>query len=367
MIHRILVTCLVLVFAITTDAFGLDWSFQRIDVIGYVGWGCSLQLDSASRPHIAYVYGGNIGPRDLRYTKWNGAMWETETIDTGIYSSWSRSLALDANDSPRVVYVDGTSVEYAEKTGASWDTSTVETLTTDVINDTAIRLDSSGQVHLAYHVSYDYGFHYTTGDGQVWSTEFVQIAGGLKASDFVLDEQDRPHVVATSNQWDVYSARHDGASWGVERVGAINGEAWDIQVERDSQARDHVTAGEYQMKKFTHEDGAWEEEFIDSDVYYYSSLDVDAQDNLHMAYINESTGKLRYAINHGGSWSLESVDSLGQLGNSLSMKVDAYGRVHVAYFDTGSADLIYGIGVPEPATLTLLTLGGMLLLRRKKA
>jgi hypothetical protein len=62
------------------------------------------------------------------------------------------------------------------------------------------------------------------------------------------------------------------------------------------------------------------------------ALAVDDLDHLHIAYRDQSFD-LKYATNASGAWERIFVDSVGSVGFSPSIAVNAQGRVMIAYVD----------------------------------
>lgn len=90
--------------------------------------------------------------------------------------------------------------------------------------------------------------------------------------------------------------------------------------------------------------GLWDISTIDSTgfVGWYTSLMVDAFDNVHISYYDVTNRDLKYATNAlSGDWSIMKADSAGRVGEYTSLKVDAKGFVHIAYYDRSNTDLKY--------------------------
>ncbi len=79
---------------------------------------------------------------------------------------------------------------------------------------------------------------------------------------------------------------------------------------------------------------------------------------------------LKYAAWSGSSWAIRTVDSSGAVGEWNFLALDSNGFPHISYRDSTNGDLKFADGVPEPGTITLLSLGlvglGVQLRRRKQ-
>jgi hypothetical protein len=60
-----------------------------------------------------------------------------------------------------------------------------------------------------------------------------------------------------------------------------------------------------------------------------------------IAYYDETNGDLRFAEWNGSHWVISTVDSIGDVGQYASMKVDSNELVHIAYYDQTKGELRY--------------------------
>ncbi len=72
------------------------------------------------------------------------------------------------------------------------------------------------------------------------------------------------------------------------------------------------------------------------------SLALDRMRNPHVAYIDESTGALKYAHRVGASWLIDVVDGTGNAGGYASIAVALPGgQPHISYYDAANMDLLH--------------------------
>ncbi len=169
-----------------------------------------------------------------------------------------------------------------------------------------------------------------------------------------LDSQGLPHTISIDpsqfgSDSGVEYASFDGESWSVEEVGSgPTPYEFGTGIALDSQDRPHVVwfdSGDKSLKYAVKEGGSWTISTVDSegDVGRYPSLALDGQDNPVVSYLETTSSKAGYiklARWDGGKWSLQRLDQLenvfpGFLGatKTSSLVLDGGGNPVVAYSD----------------------------------
>jgi len=90
----------------------------------------------------------------------------------------------------------------------------------------------------------------------------------------------------------------------------------------------------------------------------YKRQALDNADVPHISYYAPGPKDLKCAIWNGSSWDIDTLDNVGDVGWWTSIALDGDGGLHIAYHDHTNGDLKYAYGViPEPTTLVLLGTG----------
>jgi hypothetical protein len=208
------------------------WSEEIVDDVQGGTSDASIAVDSGGNPHI--VYAPELAGLPMRYARWDGAAWRKEDIALrgGILSP---SLVLDTADRPHVAYIvdGGGEVDYATRSRGTWTIETVDTVSPNQTLATSLALDSRGRPHVAYDELFDEGINYAVKTRAGWSTKRVD-AGQRWTPSLVLDSEDNPHMVFYDAEHGalIYAAHTpQSAKWCVQTVEDDPSE--DIRIGRD--------------------------------------------------------------------------------------------------------------------------------------
>lgn len=235
---------------------GLDYSVRELDggwwheriveAVGAqpVGTGSKIELDSAERPHIAFVSAdipGNFNRTRLFYGSRDDGGWHTEEVeDAGFQISVFFGFEL-ANDVPHVGYrvrnaigPDGGTtnvIRWGSRTAGAWTLETIETLD-ETQSATVVTVTADGAPHVLYR-STDAGMgvvrHAERTAPGVWSREDIASGGLLRGwathvgNDLVV--AGGPIFARTNGVWSIAGLADANNS---VALALPNGEVWDF-------------------------------------------------------------------------------------------------------------------------------------------
>ena len=358
-IKTLAILAMVLVLGITSlpaHGAGIDLGYARREgsswVIDYVtkhdgSYSVELALDSADRPHIAY----GTNDRRLEYASFDEGSWSFDVFDNR--QAAVAYLAIDGDDTPHISYFYDGRVNYATHSGSTWTHQGVGSG-----DPGPIVLDSAGSPHISYRRTSPHdGIRYATYDGLSWSGETAVAEDGLYVA-FALSSDNTPHIAYTlrfaSDPDLLRYATYDGSSWSVQTVGSCYG--WTHpSIVTDSVGNPHIAYEDENRELIytTYDGSSWLSQTVDSSGRL-PSLVLDTDDRPHMSYT--SGDGVVYGKHDGSSWVFETIDKYGTSVSSL--KLDSSGNPHVGYVSRAY--------IPEPTSLSLLALGVLALMRRKR-
>jgi hypothetical protein len=316
---------------------GSAWHLETVDSTLGVGSCASLALDAAGRPHISYRGGG------LKHAYHDGTAWRISMVDDAAsLSMYTTGLALDSAGRPHIVYFDRStdSAKHAQFDGSSWQISTVEGNLGDPMywGRLSIALDASDRPHVTYFDADNIAMHYAYRDGATWHIE--SFGGAGNDSSLALDSLGRPHI-SNFDWWsdDLRYTYYDGTEWHTETAYSSGQTGWQSSLVLDAAERPHISFldNPYSGRlMYVHFDGtSWITATVDSwGLGWHSSLALDAADTPHISYYAQ--GDLRYAVQDGANWQIETVDRARSVGLYSSVALDGQDLAHVSYCQADS-------------------------------
>ncbi|MCC6522643.1 MAG: hypothetical protein IT373_08295 [Polyangiaceae bacterium] len=225
----------------------------------------------------------------------------------------------------------------------------------------AAAVDATGLVHVAF-TRFDAGggpFLGTLGRGSPWRVEgplepglgFIEDRMSLllgPAGEVTIAYADHPTRT-------VKVATRSGGKWRLDTVASGQSLMRDHTLVRDRAGGLHVVTQDWasgDLRVYDRAaDGTWSFAFIAKDAHG-GSLAIDANDRLHVSFIDWRADELRHAVGPaGGPFATSSVAS-GKLGNDSSIAVAADGAVRIAYDRRECGDLHLATRAPGTAAWT---------------
>lgn len=306
-----------------------NWRSVTVDAPGRVGIGTAIAVSAAGAVYLTYYDETN---RDLKHASCavdctSPASWQTVTVDAGGDVGRHTAVAVDGSGRLHIAYRDHTTgnLKYAVcdaacSTGASWRVAVLDRPGFWEGQYLSLRADPTGRLHLTQ--ARDPGIEYATcaTDCTIlanWQTVMVDQVGNLDYNSLAIDGSGGLHL----------SYRDVGAQVGLKYAGCARDctalASWaKLYVERASD----VTGG--------------------TEVGEYNAIAVGVDGRVHISYWDRGNNDLRYAVCVANctdrvSWQIKAVDQAGEVGSSSAIAVDPSGRVRLVYFDQTNGDLRY--------------------------
>lgn len=346
-----------------------QWTIQSATSTNVSSKDTSLKLDSAGRPHIAFINDNG----QASYTMFNGSSWQAATVaDASTGTGRGISLALDANDHPHIAHSDSLPSHYVFFNGSSWSpTENIPRGATYV----SLQLTASGAARVAFRKAgsnnpdNDGGLKYALRNGANWSYESIEPTGSEVADISLALTGANGAGIAFRDGSDLYFTERLDSGWSTPfHLGDSSANA--VSLAFDSAGNPHIAyraVGELRYR--TRQNGIWSFDTVDNkgSTGSDSSLALDALGRPHISYIGTANGGgVHYAYHNGSEWiSGIVVDTAGTSSNT-SLALDSLGRPHISYYNSaGDGTLKYALGpglgavvaAPEPGTCALFALG----------
>ncbi|MBI4392895.1 MAG: hypothetical protein HY556_03725 [Euryarchaeota archaeon] len=164
-----------------------------------------------------------------------------------------------------------------------------------------------------------------------WTTETVDTASVNGWTSIGLDSIGRPHVVYQTSTGIMYAVR-GASSWSVENVVVSSFPSIAIN-STDVPHMSFFKGGTFRDLMYAHRDpGGWIFEAVDTggDVGGLNVLRLDAQDQPHILYEDNTNGNLKYATKDATGWHLENVTG-SPPSPWKSFDIDSIGKPHVIW------------------------------------
>ena len=339
-------------------AWAETWAIQVVDVGSASGPSSSIGLLNGY-PVVSY-FGA---PHSLKYAALNPQtkVFNLLRVDAG---GEYTSLAVDASGIVNVGYLDAVTQQLKY-----WRNNAGQGLIQTIDSETglggmgfynSIKLDGQGTPRISYYYWHTPGgtiagkLKYAVLNGSSWSAEFADTALGRgKYNSLALDASGNPQIAyRDDNARTLRLARKIAGVWTSQIVDSLNDPGWfpSIALNGSGQPRISYLAGGSAQLRYAFFDGVlWHFEDVDDagsvTSFSVTSLALDSSGNPHISYYDANATSLKYASrSSGGSWTVQVVDNVGDVGGYSSLVLDALDRPLISYLDYTSQGLKIAYG-----------------------
>lgn len=325
-----------------TNVDGL-WSTEIVDSVGNVGKHNSIDVDNAGNVHISYYDSTN---QDLKYATGTSGSWTFTTVDsTGVVGEYNSLVCI--GDVVHITYLDysNNTLKHAERSNNAWS---LEVAAEDVGLGSSLAAND-GMLYSSF-ISDDGKLYCAVKNGTVWSIEEVDVSASFAKEMDIAVSDGTVFVTYIDTNAKVLKAatRSSSGSWNSEVVDSttlVNTNSWPSAT-GDSFGRFHITYYDLANQDLCYamnNGSAWSLSKMDESGGVCSAIVSDDNNKQHVFYIDLVLAKtpLSYMTNSGAKWVTEAVDQQGDVGEQSSIAVDAEGFVHIAYYDDSNGTLNY--------------------------
>jgi hypothetical protein len=278
--------------------------------------GVALAVDPQGGLHAAYsmlIFGGNTVRYAYRAPA--GTSWSTTDVATGLDNFTKPALRRDAQGGLHLAYYDGTAktLVYASRaaSGGAWSKQTIANAGSDVTPGgygelIALALDGSGGVHVSYSVT-SFGAstvtyaHRPPGGSFTSETAVAGTSNVDKHTAIAVDSSGRVHVAYSESNDLRYATKPAGGTWSTTMIASADYTEPSIAV--DAQGGVHIAFnadGAFHDLRYAYKPAAfgWITSDVDTQGYVgkASSVAVDASGGVHVSYLDDTTKDLKYAF-----------------------------------------------------------------------
>jgi hypothetical protein len=283
--------------------------------------------------------------------------WSIERVDSdGDVGSWS-SLAFGPTGQPAIAYYNATdhSLKFADRKLAAWVTTIVRKSPYDYGKYASLAFSNEGIPSIAYYTDgapHDLAF--SSRPASDWNWQTVDGDGssddiGMHAS-LAFGPSGRPAISYQNSLRGVLKfAEYDGTTWLTQSVatkwksGRFSSLAFGPTGNPAISYRlDNHGVPEYGVLQYASYSGSeWSVNIVESggNVGSYSSLAFSPSGQAAISYYDDANGDLKFATCNGGVWSNQVVDSVGDVGRFTSLAFNPAGHPMISYYDVTNGDL----------------------------
>lgn len=279
-----------------------------------------------------------------------------QTVDSsGLVGSYS-SIALDSKGNPHIAYSDliNDNLKYASLSSSGWNIEIVDPECNTSF--CSLDFDTNDNPHISYYDNWNSDLKYAHWNGLYWNIQIIESTGYVGGySSLRVDSTDKPHIAYQEGipNFDLKYASLLDSGWEIQNVdsfgyvGFFASLALDMNDNPKISYVEMINGSQNNSLKFASWEGTkWTIEVVDStgDVGRFNSLDLDSNGNAYISYFDGMNGILKYASQVDFGWNLELVDYegyTGNLGSQTSIALDSSDYPHIAYVDEKDFDIRY--------------------------
>ena len=267
--------------------------------------------------------------------------WSLEVPDAAGSVGAFSSLVVEGSGQMQVVYADTAGKKLKHAVGGPGDWA-VEVAATQGGYYASLAVDAGGHAHVSHFDTVAQQLLYTENTTGTWTTTAVPPGAPVKGSyaEMLLVNGSPTIVYADYTNGGVAIAGLDGSTWTTDTISPLLSTALAATLSPDGGIYVAVQAGG-KISVISNASGDWSTEQVDAEgsAGYGASIAVDAFGKVHLAYNDTGGARLRYATNRSGAWLAETVlFDIGTPGET-SVLVDGDGAVHVGYYEGNDRNL----------------------------
>lgn len=302
-----------------------QWQSEIADDSGWVGDFNSIAISPDGVVHVAYLQSDALDFRYARRTpaaEGEGGSWSQTTLHSYGNAGAGTAIALDSQGRPHMAYVvhenfGGVNLYYVYETPEGGWSPSLNAASNRIGSNLALALDSRNQPSILFsRYGQDAGAYLTSYETQIggWSNTALggEIAGGLG-----LDSADRPQVSYYDTQFQdlKFAIRADVWTEAVDVAGLVNDSAhFGAALDGENGPRFSLSGTELAERSWA--DGTWRSDVITgtTPAATHSSLAYDSSGQPHVAFYRSGSGDLLYGRRVDGAWETALIDAAGDVG-----------------------------------------------------
>ena len=327
---------------------GSEWSHFLVDSVEGCGYEPWIAVDSSGNPGIAYRCYFDINNNDLRYSSFTGTNYSPEVIKSGSSLGYGPSLAFNASNRPVIAYYENGSTNLAAWDGFVWGFEQIEALAEvtgltnqlfiDEYDATILTTERNSDAVRVYtkDTTWTYEELFYNADSRPMFSGAFDPTGGLSVVFMDLNLHRTGRMMALYPE--------PTKAWSEHELDRYSQTGKGLAIDLSPQDMPMVSyIGPSHEMIFRWDGKAWLDETIDDLGYniYYTGLTF-GPDNIPTVVYKNSSDKLMLAAFNQKGWDTEMIDLPLGVRDSVKVKSDLNGDLHVVHTDaSGAMNYVY--------------------------